>query len=109
MPELGPDILDKYKDVDFDAELNDVADEADYEAQAQAIKDVLTSRDAVDIVGSMELGYVLEKIRSLGEPFRVQADKIAKIIEANPKYDMWEAEAVMDDLFRRADTERVDA
>lgn len=106
MPETGPDILDKYRGEDFDAEINEMADAADYERQAQAIKDVLTSRDSIDIVGSMELGYILEKIRRAGDTFGPQAEIIGKIIEANPGYEMREAEAVMEDLFRRADTER---
>lgn len=90
---------------ELDREVNELAREMDYPAQAQAIKDLLSSPDATDIVGSMELGYVLEKAKEFGDRFANEIKVIQLLLNAHPEYDLRPTEEVMNDLFHKADTE----
>ena len=98
------DPLSRYSDIDFDRDFHQVADSVDYEAQGNAIKTILNSPDSQDIVGSMELGYFLEKAKKLNK-FSAETAMIEKYLALHPEDDLRSAEDVMNNLLYLADHE----
>jgi len=93
---------------EFDRAFHELADNADYGGQAQAIQTILDSPRAFGIVGEMELGYFIEKVKESGG-FEKEISILEQLLASHPGYEQVSAQDVMEDLYKKEDAHRMAA